>query len=333
MTAMNSNTETVLDVRDLKTYFFTTNGVVRAVDGISFSIQKGEVVGLVGESGCGKSITSLSIMGLVPQPAGKIIDGKILFHGQDLLEKNEEEMRRIRGDRITMILQDPMVSLNPILRVQRQIGEVFKYHDKVVGKLKDMCISVLEKVRVPSPEVRVRDYPFQFSGGMCQRVMIGMGVANKPELLIADEPTTALDVTIQSQILNMMKKIQSETDTAIMMITHDLATVAQICTRVMVMYAGRIVEKAPVMSFYQNPAHPYSQGLINSVPILGKKNRKLYSIEGQPPNLLDPPPGCRFAPRCEKTMDVCLEKYPPEVTLEEETNHRVACWLHVKGEE
>lgn len=317
-----------MEVRNLKTYFFTTKGVVKAVDGVSFSIRRGEVVGLVGESGCGKSITSLSIMRLVPQPAGKTVDGQILFNNMDLLQKNEEEMRQLRGDRIAMILQDPMVSLNPILKVERQIGEVFQYHNKIVGRLRDMCISVLEKVRVPSPEIRINAYPFQFSGGMCQRVVIGMGVANNPELLIADEPTTALDVTIQSQILQLMKKIQQETNTAILMITHDLATVAQICTRVMVMYAGRIIEKAPVKAFYKNPAHPYSIGLINSVPVLGRKNKKLYSIEGQPPNLLNPPRGCRFANRCNKAMEKCFMEYPPEFTIDTTQNHRVSCWIH-----
>jgi len=239
-------------------------------------------------------------------------------------------MRQIRGDKITMILQDPMVSLNPILRVERQIGEVYKYHNKVVGKLQDMCIDVLRKVKVPSPEIRIRDYPFQFSGGMCQRVVIGMGVANNPDLLIADEPSTALDVTIASQILQLMKRIQKATGTAILLITHDLATVAQICTRVLVMYAGRIVEKAPVKTFYKNPAHPYSIGLINSVPILGNKSKKLYSIEGQPPNLLDPPEGCRFAARCEKVIDICNQEYPPEVTIESESQHRVSCWLYTE---
>jgi len=322
--------EKFLEVKNLKTYFFTTEGVVRAVDGISFSIHRAEVVGLVGESGCGKSVASLSIMGLVPQPSGKTVGGKILFHGQDLLKKEDEEMRQIRGDKITMILQDPMVSLNPILRVERQIGEVYKYHNKVVGKLQDMCIDVLRKVKVPSPEIRIRDYPFQFSGGMCQRVVIGMGVANNPDLLIADEPSTALDVTIASQILQLMKQIQKATGTAILLITHDLATVAQICTRVLVMYAGRIVEKAPVKTFYKNPAHPYSIGLINSVPILGKKSKKLYSIEGQPPNLLDPPEGCRFAARCEKVIDICNQEYPPEVTIESESQHRVSCWLYTE---
>ena len=322
-----------IEVKDLKTYFFTTKGVVKAVDGISFTIRKGETVGLVGESGCGKSMTSLSLMRLVPQPSGKTVSGEILYHGEDLLQKSEEEMRQLRGHQLSMILQDPMVALNPILRVEYQIGEVFRYHKRIAGALKDMCVKVLEKVRVPSPEMRVRDYPFQFSGGMCQRVLIGMGVANNPELLIADEPTTALDVTIQSQILNLMKAIRQESDTAIMMITHDLATVAQICSRVMVMYAGRIVEKAPVKAFYKNPAHPYAVGLINSVPILGRKIDRLFSIDGQPPNLLNPPPGCRFAPRCDKVMPKCHESYPPEITIDKENNHRVSCWLYANNEE
>jgi len=317
-----------LKVRDLRTYFYTSKGVVKAVDGVSFSMRRGEIVGLVGESGCGKSITSLSIMGLVPQPAGKIVGGEIRFNDDDLLQKNQKEMRMIRGDRIAMIMQDPMVSLNPILRIDRQIGEVFRYHNKVVGNLRDMCIRVLEKVKVPSPEIRVTAYPFQFSGGMCQRVVIGMGMANNPELIIADEPTTALDVTIQSQILQLMKKVQRETHSAFLMITHDLATVAQICSRVMVMYAGRIVEKAPAKAFYKNPAHPYSKGLINAVPVLGKKSKKLYTIEGQPPNLLDPPKGCRFSPRCKKAMERCFQTYPPEVTIDETQNHRVSCWIY-----
>ena len=330
---MTDSAEKFLEVKDLKTYFFTTKGAVKAVDGISFSITKGDVIGLVGESGCGKSITSLSIMGLVPQPTGKIVGGQILFYDEDLLKKSEEEMRRIRGDKIAMILQDPMVSLNPILRVERQIGEVFKYHNKIRGKLRDMCINVLKKVKVPSPELRIKAYPFQFSGGMCQRVIIGMGVANNPELLIADEPTTALDVTIQSQILQLIKQVQQETNTAVMMITHDLATVAQICNRVLVMYAGRIVEKAPVKAFYKSPAHPYSVGLINSVPVLGKKNQRLSSIEGQPPNLLDPLKGCRFAARCDQVMQKCLEEYPPETTIDVANNHRVSCWLYTEEKE
>ncbi|MBU2643309.1 ABC transporter ATP-binding protein [bacterium] len=323
---MTHNSQPILELKGVKTYFSTTKGVVKAVDDISFSIYHGEIVGLVGESGCGKSMTSLSIMGLVPQPAGKTVAGQILFHGEDLLKKSYEQMRQIRGNKISMILQDPMVSLNQILSVEYQIGEVFRFHDKPILKsLREMCIQVLKKVKVPSPELRVRDYPFQFSGGMCQRTIIGMGVANGPDLLIADEPTTALDVTIQAQVLQLMKQVQQETDAAILMITHDLGTVAQLCSRVMVMYAGRIVEKAPVQTFYKNPSHPYAIGLIKSVPVLGRKSKRLYSIKGQPPNLLDPPLGCRFAPRCEQAMPICREAYPPEITLENE--HQVSCWL------
>jgi len=316
----------ILELKNVKTYFFTTKGTVKAVDDISFSIGRGEIVGLVGESGCGKSMTSLSIMGLVPQPAGKTIAGEILFHGENLLEKSYEEMRQIRGDKISMILQDPMVSLNQILSVEYQIGEVFRYHGKsIVKSLKDMCIQVLKKVKVPSPELRVNAYPFQFSGGMCQRTIIGMGVANSPDLLIADEPTTALDVTIQAQVLQLMKQVQEETNAAILMITHDLGTVAQLCSRVIVMYAGRIIEQAPVKTFYKNPSHPYAVGLIKSVPVLGQKTDRLYSIKGQPPNLLNPPDGCRFSARCEKVMPICKEKYPPQISLE--SDHQVSCWL------
>jgi oligopeptide/dipeptide ABC transporter ATP-binding protein len=289
-------------------------------------VDKGEIVGLVGESGCGKSITCLSIMRLVPQPAGKIVSGEILFKNEDLLKKSEEEMRRIRGDRISMILQDPMVSMNQVLKVGYQLGEPYRYHNKVAGSLRDMCIRLLERVRVPSPESRVDDYPFQFSGGMCQRALIGMGIANGPDLLIADEPTTALDVTIQAQILELMKDIQRESKSSVILITHDLATVAQICSRLLVMYAGRIVEKAPIKTFYKNPAHPYSMGLIKSVPVLGRRADRLDSIDGQPPSLLDPPPGCRFSARCTKAKKICFESYPPEISLEED--HKVSCWLY-----
>jgi oligopeptide/dipeptide ABC transporter ATP-binding protein len=325
---MSGGKENLLEVKDLKTYFFTKEGVVQAVDGVSFSMGRGEVVGLVGESGCGKSVTSLSIMGLVPQPAGKIVSGEILFKNEDLLKKSDEDMRKIRGDRISMILQDPMVSLNQLLSVGYQLSEPFKYHNNIVGPLVEMCINLLKKVKVPSPETRVNDYPFQFSGGMCQRVIIGMGISNNPDLLIADEPTTALDVTIQAQILQLMKELQREIGASVILITHDLATIAQICSRVLVMYAGRIVEKAPIKDFYKNPSHPYSVGLIRSVPVLGQRVRRLYSIEGQPPNLLNPPIGCRFAPRCKRAMKICNESYPPEVALKE--NHSVSCWLYAK---
>jgi oligopeptide/dipeptide ABC transporter ATP-binding protein len=326
--SMNGGKEKLLEVKDLKTYFFTREGVIQAVDGVTFSVGKGEVVGLVGESGCGKSVTSLSIMGLVPQPAGKTVSGEILFKNEDLLKKSDEDMRRIRGDRISMILQDPMVSLNQLLSVGYQLGEPFKFHNNVIGSLIEMCINLLKKVKVPSPETRVNDYPFQFSGGMCQRVIIGMGISNNPDLLIADEPTTALDVTIQAQILQLMKELQREIGASVILITHDLATIAQICSRVLVMYAGKIVEKAPIKDFYKSPCHPYSVGLIRSVPVLGRRVRRLYTIEGHPPNLLNPPIGCRFAPRCKQVKKICRESYPPEVMLEK--NHSVSCWLYAK---
>lgn len=317
--------EKLLVVENLKTYFTTRQGVVKAVDGVSFSIEKGEIVGLVGESGCGKSMTSLSILRLVPQPAGQIVDGKILFKNSDLLQKNEEEMRQIRGNRIAMIVQDAMVSLNPILKVGYQIGEVLRYHDKVTGPLKDMCAALLGRVKVPSPEARLSAYPFQFSGGMCQRVLIAAGIACTPDLLIADEPTTALDVTIQAQILKLLKEIRGQHDSSIIFITHDLAVIAQLCSRVMVMYAGRIVEKADIFTFFKKPAHPYSKGLIESVPVLKKRVDRLYTIEGQPPSLYSLPAGCRFAARCPSVLKVCSESYPPEFALGD--GHIVSCWL------
>ena len=323
---MHSNQDNLLELQDVTTTFFTKQGEVRAVDGVSFSVGKGEVVGLVGESGCGKSVTSLSIMRLVPQPAGKIVSGKILFNNEDLLQKTEEEMRQLRGDRLSMILQDPMVAMNQLLTVGNQLGEPFRFHDKVKGSLREMCIRLLEKVKVPAPESRVDDYPFQFSGGMSQRALIAMGIANSPDLLIADEPTTALDVTIAAQVLKLMKEIQKETNSSIILITHDLATVAQICSRVLVMYAGRIVETAPIKTFYKNPAHPYSVGLIRSVPVLGQPVDRLFSISGQPPSLFAMPKGCRFAPRCDKAGKRCFKEYPPETWLEED--HSVACWLY-----
>ena len=323
---MQTNQENILELQDVTTTFFTKQGEVKAVDDVSFSVDKGEVVGLVGESGCGKSVTSLSIMRLVPQPAGKIVSGRILFKNEDLLKKTGEEMRQLRGDRLSMILQDPMVAMNQLLTVGKQLGEPYVFHDKVKGSLKEMCIRLLKKVKVPAPESRINDYPFQFSGGMSQRALIAMGIANNPDLLIADEPTTALDVTIAAQVLKLMKEIQQETNSSIILITHDLATVAQICTRVVVMYAGRIVETAPIKTFFKKPAHPYSMGLIQSVPVLGRPVGRLASISGQPPSLFAMPKGCRFAPRCDKAEKRCFNEYPPEARLEED--HRVACWLY-----
>ena len=321
--------ESLLNVENLKTDFVTKEGLIRAVDDVSFSIKKGEIVGLVGESGCGKSITSLSILRLVPQPGGQITGGKILFHNENLLEKTEEEMRQIRGDKISLIVQDAMVSLNPLYKIGYQIGEALKFHSKATSSLREMCISLLRRVKVPSAEVRINNYPFQFSGGMCQRVIIAMGISCNPDLIIADEPTTALDVTIQAQILKLLKDIQSEYNSSVILITHNLAIVAQICSRVMVMYAGRIVEKAAIKTFFRNPAHPYSLGLIKSVPVLKNRVERLYNVKGQPPDLFNLPTGCRFAPRCDRMMDRCLESYPPEITLED--GHKVSCWLFQEG--
>ncbi len=325
---MQTNQDNILELQNVTTTFFTKQGEVKAVDDVSFRVGKGETVGLVGESGCGKSVTSLSIMRLVPQPAGKIVSGKILFRNEDLMQKTEEEMRHLRGDRLSMILQDPMVAMNQLLTVGKQLGEPYVFHDKVKGSLQGMCIDLLRKVKVPAPESRVNDYPFQFSGGMSQRALIAMGIANNPDLLIADEPTTALDVTIATQVLKLMKEIQGETNSSIILITHDLATVAQICTRVLVMYAGRIVESAPIKTFYKNPAHPYSVGLIQSVPVLGRSVERLASISGQPPSLFAMPEGCRFAPRCDKAHKKCFKAYPPKTQLEDD--HSAACWLYVK---
>lgn len=324
---MNTNKKELLKIENLQTSFFTRKGEVKAVDGVDLTIEFGETVGLVGESGSGKSTISLSIMQVLPQPAGKITGGKVWFKGENLLEKTKEQMRHLRGDRLSMIMQDPMVAMNPLLKVGYQLSETLKYHNTktVSTSLKDRCIALLKRVKVPAPESRINDYPFQFSGGMSQRALIAMGIANNPDLLIADEPTTALDVTIAAQVLGLMKDVQKETKASIILITHDLASIAQICSRVVVMYAGRIVEKAPINTFFKNPAHPYSVGLIRSVPVLGRRTDRLYSIKGQPPSLLNPPKGCRFAPRCEKAFEKCFQQYPPEVDLGE--RHKVACWL------
>lgn len=324
---MNTNKKELLKIENLQTSFFTKKGEIKAVDGVDLTIEYGETVGLVGESGSGKSTISLSIMQVLPQPAGKITGGKVWFKGENLLEKTKEDMRQLRGDRLSMIMQDPMVAMNPLLKVGYQLSETLKYHNTktVSTSLKDRCIALLKRVKVPAPESRINDYPFQFSGGMSQRALIAMGIANNPELLIADEPTTALDVTIAAQVLGLMKDVQKETKASIILITHDLASIAQICSRVVVMYAGRIVEKAPINTFFKKPAHPYSVGLIRSVPVLGRKTDRLYSITGQPPSLLNPPKGCRFAPRCEKAYEKCFQQYPPETDLG--GRHKVACWL------
>lgn len=319
--------EPLLVVDDLKTYFFTRQGVVKAVDGVSFSIREGETLGLVGESGCGKSMTALSILRLVPEPAGRIVGGKILFQGEDLLQKSESQMRQYRGSRISMILQDPLTSLNPIFTIGDQVAGPIKYHRRGSDSrnVRDKVVDVLQRVRIPAAEKRLKDYPHLFSGGMRQRVVGAMAIACEPRLLIADEPTTALDVTIEAQFLRLLKQIQQESGIALILITHNLGIVARICRRVAVMYAGRIVESGNVHRIFENPAHPYTKGLMDSVPRLGEKKQRLVAIPGQPPDMSTLPPGCSFWPRCEYTQEICRQEYPPETRVGEDGY--VRCWL------
>ncbi len=319
----------ILKVQGLKTYFYTEDGVVKSVDGVDFEVRRGEMFGLVGESGCGKSVTSFSIMRLVGQP-GKILEGQILFDGENLLELTEDEMVKIRGNRISMIFQQPTSCLNPVFRVGEQIVEVLAVHQKL-GKEQGVirAIELLRMVGVPAPEKRVQAFPHELSGGMAQRVMIAMALACNPELLIADEPTTALDVTIQAQILELMKRFKEEIDTAIILITHDLGVVAEMCERVAVMYAGRIVEQTDVRTLFANPLHPYTSGLIGSIPVLGDIKERLEVIPGSVPNLISPPPGCKFAPRCkvrvEHNCQRCVDEEPPLVEVV--PGHKVRCWV------
>ena len=317
----------LLEVKDLKTYFYPPEGVVRAVDGVTFHVNKGETLGIVGESGCGKSVTSTSIMRLVPDPPGKIVSGQILLEGKDLVKKKESEMCKIRGDDISMIFQEPMTCLNPVFTIGYQIGEVLQIHQGMSSKQsRAQAIEMLKLVRVPVPERRVDEYPFQMSGGMRQRVMIAMALACNPKLLIADEPTTALDVTIQAQILNLMRDLKKRLGTAIIFITHDLGVIAEMAERVVVMYAGQVMEEAYAHILFNNPIHPYTESLLKSVPTVEGKQRKLFVIPGNVPDPLHFPPGCRFHNRCHAAFDKCKTDIPPLVTLGE--NRRVRCWLH-----
>jgi oligopeptide/dipeptide ABC transporter ATP-binding protein len=315
----------VLDVKDLKCHFSTRKGLVKAVDGVNFQVKKGEILAIVGESGCGKSVTSQGIMRLIGGKKSERIEGEILFNGENLLEKTNEEMRKLRGNRISMIFQDPMTSLNPVYKVGSQIAEVAEIHEKKSKKSAwSIAVNMLKKVGIPSPELRANDYPHQFSGGMRQRGVIAMSLTSNPDLLIADEPTTALDVTIQAQILDLMQELRDETGTAIVLITHDLGVVAEICDSVAVMYAGRIVEHAPVKELFASPKHPYTKGLLASLPKPGVRER-LKPIEGQPPNLYDLPSGCCFAARCPYVKPECRKEIPLLRHIKE--NHQVACWL------
>jgi len=323
--------QTLLQVEDLHTQFFTSRGVVRAVDGVTFHVDAGETLGVVGESGCGKTMTALSILRLVPDP-GKITSGRILFRGKEVTTMTDEEIREFRGNDVAMIFQDPMTSLNPVTKIGAQIEEAMTAHERFTETLaRGRVIELLKRVRVPSAESRVKDYPHQFSGGMRQRAMIAMGLSNEPSLLIADEPTTALDVTVQAQIIQLMKQLNRELGTAMMLITHNMALVASLCQRVVVMYAGRIVEEGPVEQIFNSPQHPYTWSLLRSVPRVDEARKdRLVSIRGLPPDLSNSPPGCKFHPRCPFVIDKC--KTDPEPALTEVGVNQVArCWVLMRN--
>ena len=321
----------LLEVKNLKTHFFTPDGVVKAVNGVSYTLDDGEALGLVGESGCGKSVSALSLMRLIPSPPGRIVDGEINFDGRNLLGLSDEEIRRIRGNDIAMIFQDPMTSLNPVLTIGRQIAEALELHKGLSGaQARERTIELLELVGIPSARTRVDDYPHQFSGGMRQRVMIAMALSCDPKVLLADEPTTALDVTIQAQILDLIKRLRVELGMAVILITHDLGVVAGLADRINVMYAGYIVESATAEELFSNPRHPYTLGLLRSIPRIDEPRReKLIPIEGLPPDLIDTPPGCPFQPRCVYAIDRCAEENPALEPVNR--GHTIACWVDVTG--
>lgn len=321
----------LLEVKNLNTHFYTEDGVVKAVNGVNFSLKPGETLGIVGESGCGKSITSLSIMKLIPNPPGKIVDGEITFDGKNIIEMAESEMQAIRGNDIAMIFQEPMTSLNPVFTIGSQIMESIMLHQKLDKRAaKDRCIEMLKLVGIPRAEEAIKEYPHQFSGGMRQRAMIAMALSCNPKLLIADEPTTALDVTIQAQIIELMKELKEKLNTAIMLITHDLGVVAEMADHVIVMYAGKVVEEANVVDLFKNPKHPYTKGLMKSKPNLEGNERRLDVIPGSVPNPLDMPKGCSFNPRCSYAMDRCRQDAPELKGID--GGRKVSCWIY-EGEE
>ena len=325
-TSTTENTSpVVLQVDGLKTYFETRWGTVKAVDGVSFNLRRGETLGIVGESGSGKSVTMLSLMRLIPEPPGRIVDGQILLEGQDLVQMTDKEMSGIRGSQIALIIQDPMTSLNPVFSIGNQVGEAIKIHQDIPKRtVVQQVLDVLRKVNIPAAETRVRDYPHQMSGGMRQRVVGAIGISCEPIVLIADEPTTSLDVTIQAQYLKLLKELQEASNIGLIFITHDFGIVAKMCDRVAVMYAGRIVEMGDVRDIFNTPSHPYTEALLASVPKLEEDVDRLYSIEGQPPTLHDLPTGCPFAPRCQYVMDKCETTYPPQYDVS--GSHYAACW-------
>jgi oligopeptide/dipeptide ABC transporter ATP-binding protein len=316
----------LLVVDDLHTYFFTRRGVVKAVDGVSFTLDAGKTLALVGESGSGKSVTCLSLVRLVPEPAGRIVGGRVVFDGEDLLRKTPAEMRWVRGKQIAMVLQDPMTSLNPALTIGTQVSEVVRLHQGVRGiALRDRILEALRRLRIPGAEARLRHYPHQLSGGMRQRVSSAIAMSCAPRLLIADEPTTSLDVTIQAQYLDLLKEVQAQTGVAIILVTHDFGIVAANADRVAVMYAGKIVEMGSTAQVFDSPSHPYTQALLRCLPSVELKRQQLIEIGGQPPDLTRLPPGCPFAPRCAKRQSVCTEAYPPPVMIE--PGHLAQCWV------
>jgi len=323
--------ERLLDVKNLKTYFFTDEGIVRAVDGVDLYIEKGETLGVVGESGCGKSVTALSIMKLIPSPPGKIIEGEIFYNGTNLVDLPAGQMRKIRGKEISMIFQEPMTSLNPVFTCGEQIAEALRLHEGLGRRAAmDKTVEMLKLVHIPNAERRVKEYPHQLSGGMRQRIMIAMALSCNPKLLIADEPTTALDVTIQAQILELLNELKSKLKMAVMLITHDMGVIAETAQRVVVMYAAKVAEEAPVGELYKEPLHPYTQGLLRSIPridLAATERRRLETIPGTVPTLRgEIAPGCRFAPRCPFVKSVCTEKDP--VIKEVKPGHKVSCWLY-----
>lgn len=325
---MENNNQSLLQIRGLKTHFFTKRGEVPAVDGVDIDIAKGKIVGIVGESGCGKSVTAMSIMRLVQSP-GKIVEGQILFNGEDLVQKSMKEISEIRGRDISMIFQEPMTSLNPVYTCGHQVSEAILLHQNVSKEeAKERTIEIFRQVGIPEPEKRFGSYPHQLSGGLRQRVMIGMAMVCNPQLMIADEPTTALDVTIEAQILHLMRGLQKERGTSIIMITHNLGVVAELCDEVYVMYAGKIMEHANVYELFRNPSHPYTYGLLNSIPDTKGTKERLYTIRGMVPNLLKLPQGCRFAPRCDKAMKICTMREPDIQQIGD--GHEARCFLFDK---
>ena len=324
---MDTNHNT-LEIKGLKTHFFTKRGVVPAVDGVDLTIPKGQIIGVVGESGCGKSMTAMSVMQLLQHP-GRIVEGEILLDGENLVGKTKKEMCKIRGNDISMIFQEPMTSLNPVYTIGRQVSEAVLLHQKVTpAEAKEMVIEIFRKVGIPEPEKRYNSYPHQLSGGLRQRVMIGMAMICQPKLMIADEPTTALDVTIEARILHLMRELKNSTGTSIMLITHNLGVVAEVCDYVYVMYAGKVMEAAPVHELFRNPSHPYTLGLLNSIPKVTYTRDRLYTIRGMVPNLQQLPSGCRFCPRCEKTMRACTQEMPELIDIG--GGHLVRCYLYDK---